>query len=110
MVTFRGQRVLCCTLPGCLSQMKFTSTLGPVLLNIFIGDLEEAMKYLLLRFANDSYELGGLLNILKARTAIHRDLESLEEWANRNQQNSTRTNPKPCTAEGTTPAVLQTGN
>lgn len=51
MVTFRGQRILYCALPGCLSQMKFASTLGPVLFNIFIGDAEEAMKYLLLRFA-----------------------------------------------------------
>lgn len=70
---------MCCTLPGCLSQTKFASTLGPALFNIFIHDLEEAMEYPLLRFVNDTYELGGLLNILKGRTAIHRELDRLEE-------------------------------
>lgn len=89
--------------------MKFVSTLGPVFFNIFIDDLEEAKEYFLLRFANDTYELGGSLSIVKGRTAIHRDLDRLEEWANRNDQNSTRTNAKPCTGERITPAVIQTG-
>ena len=90
--------------------MKFASTLGPVLFNILIDDLDEAMEYPLLRFANDTYELGGLLNILKGRTAIHRDLDRLEEWANRNEQDSTRTNAKPCTREGITPTMIQAGS
>lgn len=90
--------------------MKFVSTLGPVLFRIFLDDLEEAMEYPLFRFANYTYGLGGSLNILKGRTAIHRDLDRLEEWANRNDRYSTRKNAKSCTGEGIPPATIQTGD
>lgn len=69
---------------------------------------KEAMEYHLLRFADDTNELGRSLNILKGRTAIHSDLDRLEEWSNRNQQDLTRTNAKPYTGEGITPATTQT--
>lgn len=37
------------------------------------------MGYPHIRFAKDTYELGGSVNKLKGRTAMHRDLDRLEE-------------------------------
>lgn len=54
--------------------------------NIFISDLKEAVKWLLLKFAK--YQTGGGLrgeqnNMLKDRATIWMDLDRQEEWANR---------------------------
>lgn len=45
--------------------------LGPVPLNIFISDLEEATEHVLERFAVDT-KLGGKVNTLKSRATIQR--------------------------------------
>lgn len=37
-----------------------------------------------LKSADETQKLGGLIDMLKGRTAIHRDLDMLEEWADRN--------------------------
>lgn len=37
-----------------------------------------------LKSADETQKLEGLIDMLKGRTAIHRDLDMLEEWADRN--------------------------
>lgn len=58
------------------------SILGPVLLNIFISDLEEVMECTLFKFADDT-KLQGPADMLKGRPAIQRDPGGLENWADR---------------------------
>ncbi|KAK4818961.1 LOW QUALITY PROTEIN: hypothetical protein QYF61_022628 [Mycteria americana] len=59
--------------------------LGPVLVDIFIKDLEEVTKCALVKFADDTIvfpQCGN--NVLDCRAAIHGGLNRLEEWAKRN--------------------------
>lgn len=63
------------------------TVLESVPFNIFISDLKEAVKWLLLKLAK--YQTGGRLigeqnNMFKDRVTIWMDLERLEEWADRN--------------------------
>ena len=54
----------------------------PVLLNIFVNDLEEVLQHTLLKFGDET-KLRGTVNVPEGRAATtQRDLHRVEEWAN----------------------------
>ena len=78
------------------------SVLGPVLVNIFIHDLDQEIKCSLNKVAGNA-KLGRAVDLLKGRTAMQRDLDRLDRWLRPVEWGSTRPSAGSCTWVITTP-------
>ena len=51
-----------------------------MLFNILVGDVDNGMKCILSKFADDT-KLTGTVHTVEGRDTMHRDLDRLEKWA-----------------------------
>lgn len=59
------------------------STLGLILFAIFISDLDNGTKCVLMKFDNDT-KLSGEVNSLEGKVTLQEDLDMLGEWTDKN--------------------------
>ncbi|PKU47985.1 rna-directed dna polymerase from mobile element jockey-like [Limosa lapponica baueri] len=63
------------------------SILGPTLFNTFISDLDDRIKCILMKFADDT-KLCGEVDSLEGRATLQEDLDRQVEWAKKNLMKS----------------------
>jgi len=78
--------------------------LDPVLFNIFVGDMDSRIKFILSNFADDT-KVSGTVDMLEGMDAIQSDLDRVQRWVYANLMNSTRTSTRSCTWVGAIPST-----